>query len=101
MNNNKILSGKVSLQIPSPNVLLFCSFLKIKIFMNFEETPLKDSFLNYDEPTNGRDDQKPSTDDVEAHYKEKESETNNPEITFELREFHFAKLVLNITWKVL
>ena len=29
---------------------------------------LKNSFLNYDEPTNGRDDAKPSTDDVEAHY---------------------------------
>ena len=29
---------------------------------------LKDSFLNYDEPTNGRDDTNPSTDDTEGHY---------------------------------
>ena len=29
---------------------------------------LKDSFLNYDEPTNGRDDTRPSTDDTEGHY---------------------------------
>ena len=29
---------------------------------------LKDSFLNYDEPTNGRDDTKPSTDDIMGHY---------------------------------
>jgi len=38
---------------------------------------LKDSFLNYDEPTNGRDDTKPSTDDVEAHYSLKLINTNN------------------------
>ena len=38
---------------------------------------LKDSFLNYDEPTNGRDDSKPSTDDLEAHYNFKFKNTNN------------------------
>jgi len=29
---------------------------------------IKDSFLNYDEPTNGRDDTIPQTDDTEGHY---------------------------------
>jgi len=29
---------------------------------------LEDSFLKYDEPTNGRDDTKPQTDDTEGHY---------------------------------
>ena len=38
---------------------------------------LKDSFLNYDEPTSGRDDSKPSTDDFEAHYSFKFKNTNN------------------------
>ncbi len=38
---------------------------------------LKDSFLKYDEPTNGRDDTKNSTDDIEAHYSFKLKNTNN------------------------
>jgi len=38
---------------------------------------LKDSFLNYDEPTNGRDDTMPSTDNTEGHYNLKIINTEN------------------------
>ncbi len=38
---------------------------------------LRDSFLKYDEPTNGRDDTKNSSDDIEAHYSFKFININN------------------------
>jgi len=38
---------------------------------------LRDSFLKYDEPTNGRDDTKNSSDNLEAHYSFKFKNTNN------------------------
>ena len=38
---------------------------------------LRESFLKYDEPTNGRDDTKNSTDDIEAHYSLKFININN------------------------
>jgi len=53
--NNKSLLAKYSYKI-SDNIKIENSLT------------LKDSFLNYDEPTNGRDDTKPLTDDTEGHY---------------------------------
>jgi len=38
---------------------------------------ITDSFLKYDSPTNGQDDLKPQTDDIEAHYSFKFKNTNN------------------------
>ena len=38
---------------------------------------LKDSYLKYDEPTDGRDDTKNSSDNLEAHYSFKFINTNN------------------------
>ena len=53
--DNKSLLAKYSFQISENN--------RIE-----NSLTLKDSFLNYDEPTNGRDDTMPSTDNTEGHY---------------------------------
>ncbi len=55
---------------------------------------IKDSFLYYDEPTNGRDDTKPSTDDIEAHYSIKLiNSINNFKNTFAYSKSGISRMV--------
>jgi vitamin B12 transporter len=61
---------------------------------------LKDSFLNYDEPTNGRDDTMPSTDDTEGHYNLKIINTkNNFKNTFGLSKSYTGRRVTTYAGK--
>lgn len=61
---------------------------------------LKDSFLNYDEPTNGRDDTKPSTDDTEGHYNLKFINTkNNYKNTFGYSKSYYGRNVTSYKGK--
>ena len=61
---------------------------------------LKDSFLNYDEPTNGRDDTKPSTDDTEGHYNLKfVNAKNNYKNTFGFSKSYYGRNTTSYTGK--
>jgi vitamin B12 transporter len=59
---------------------------------------LKDSYLKYDEPTNGRDDTKNSSDNLEAHYSFKFINThNNFKNSFGLSKSATSRLVTKYT----
>ena len=61
---------------------------------------LKDSFLNYDEPTNGRDDTKPSTDDTEGHYNLKFiNSKDNYKNTFGFSKSYYGRNTTSYTGK--
>ena len=61
---------------------------------------LKDSFLNYDESTNGRDDTKPSTDDTEGHYNLKiVNAKNNYKNTFGFSKSYYGRNTTSYTGK--
>ena len=61
---------------------------------------LKDSYLKYDEPTNGRDDTKNSSDNLEAHYNFKFINTiNNFKNTFGFNKSATSRMVTKYTGK--
>jgi vitamin B12 transporter len=61
---------------------------------------LKDSYLKYDEPTNGRDDTKNSSDNLEAHYSFKFINNNkNFKNTFGLNKSATSRLITKYTSK--
>ncbi len=61
---------------------------------------LKDSYLKYDEPTDGRDDTKNSSDNFEAHYNLKFINTNNKsKNTFSLNKSASSRMVTKYTSK--
>ena len=64
------------------------------VFENY--LTLKDSYLKYDEPTDGRDDTKNSSDNFEAHYNFKFKNThNNFKNTFGLSKSGTSRMVTN------
>ncbi len=61
---------------------------------------LKDSYVKYDEPTNGRDDTKNSSDNLEAHYNFKFINTiNNFKNTFGFNKSATSRMVTKYTGK--
>tara|TARA_Y100000816_G_scaffold99435_1_gene69288 strand:+ start:133 stop:2046 length:1914 start_codon:yes stop_codon:yes gene_type:complete len=61
---------------------------------------IKDSYLKYDEPTNGRDDTKNSSDNFEAHYNLKFINTNNKsKNTFNFNKSFSSRMVTKFNSK--